>query len=190
METLFILVCTFVVSIYEIKVLQQTEKNEPILFSLCSLACIPFVSQDRFWFTQLFFTFLFCLFEQDRHTFYISRNWLIPCICIIICFIMFYKQVYGIASLLYSVPALLLHRRHPEWIGIADVYFLCFFGLLLGIHRMMIAVLISIVFGLFWIILKQNKMIPYVSCLCVGVWISYLKGYVLWVYLFNLISAF
>ncbi|WP_303971669.1 hypothetical protein, partial [Faecalicoccus pleomorphus] len=83
-----------------------------------------------------------------------------------------------------------LHRRKPEWIGIADVYFLGFFGSLLGMHRMMIAVLISVLFGLLWSAFRQKKMIAYVSCLCIGVWISYVKGYYLWDILFSLLSTF
>ena len=190
MDAFFILVCTYAASIFERHVLQRTEKNEWITFGLCSFLVQPFLSQDIFWFSQLFFTFLFCLFEQDRHTYYISWHWLIVCVCIAIGFVGTFQSLPWQGALLYSVPALFLHRRKPEWIGIAVVYFLGFFGCLLGMHRMMVAVLISVLFGLLWSVFRQKKMIAYVSCLCVGVWIAYVKGYYLWDILFSLLSTF
>lgn len=190
MEAFFILICTYATSIFEGRVLQRTKKIEWITFGLCSFMFLPLLSRDTFWLSQCFFTFLFCLFEQDRHTYYISWHWSIACVCIAIGFIGTFQSLHWQGALLYSVPALFLHRRKPEWIGIADVYFLGFLGSLLGMHRMMIAVLISVLFGLLWSAFRQKKMIAYVSCLCIGVWISYVKGYYLWDILFSLLSTF
>lgn len=127
MEAFFILICTYATSIFEGRVLQRTKKIEWITFGLCSFMFLPLLSRDTFWLSQCFFTFLFCLFEQDRHTYYISWHWSIACVCIAIGFIGTFQSLHWQGALLYSVPALFLHRRKPEWIGIADVYFLGFF---------------------------------------------------------------
>lgn len=54
MEAFFILVCIYAASVFERHVLQRTEKTEWITFGLCSFLVQPFLSQDIFWFSQLF----------------------------------------------------------------------------------------------------------------------------------------
>ena len=75
-----------------------------------------------------------------------------------------------------------------DWIGSADVCYLTFFGFYLGIERMLVALYISVLLGFLWILYKKKHILPYVSCLCIGVWIATLKGYTIFHFLINLFS--
>ena len=75
-----------------------------------------------------------------------------------------------------------------EWIGSADVCFFTFFGFYLGMERMLVALYISVLLGFLWIVYKKKHILPYLSCLSIGVWIAYLKGYTIFYFLINLFS--
>ena len=70
-----------------------------------------------------------------------------------------------------------MYRKH--WMGMADVAYMFYFGLLIGYERMIIAVLISVIFGFLFFVLKKENMIPYLSCLSIGILFSLCKGYTL-----------
>ena len=108
--------------------------------------------------------FLYFLAKKDYETMYIEKYWI-------------FLFVSGIIKLIKS-----------DWIGSADVCYLTFFGLYLGIERMLVALYISILLGFLWILYKKKHILPYVSCLCIGVWIAVLKGYTIFHFLINLFS--
>ena len=43
--------------------------------------------------------------------------------------------------------------------------------------RMIVACLIAIGIGFFWMLGMKKTILPFCSCLSIGVWIAYLKGY-------------
>ena len=48
--------------------------------------------------------------------------------------------------------------------------------------------LISVLLGILWILYKKKHILPYVSCLAIGVWIAVLKGYTIFYFLMTLFS--
>ncbi|MGN1277185.1 MAG: hypothetical protein ACI4UK_09385 [Floccifex sp.] len=65
--------------------------------------------------------------------------------------------------------------------GSADVCFIFLFALCLGYQRMMVALFISLFCGFIFYALKQ-RLIPYCSCLAIGVFIALWKGYSIFYY--------
>lgn len=157
--------------------------KKDVWFVGLSCMSMTLIARETFWFYQLFLLMMCCLYEQDRQTYYISFVWSIPCMGILLGWY-WIQQPFSIAgALLYGFPATVLKWKKPEWIGSADVILLYYFGFLLGVHRMMIAMLISIGVGFIWSLFGKNKMIPYLSCLSIGVIISAWKGYTLWTFI-------
>ncbi len=117
--------------------------------------------------------FLYCLCIQDYYTYYISKKWILPSLALLI-----YFHPYSIGtSLIYGILSYIMYRKH--WMGMADVAYMFYFGLLIGYERMTIAVLISVIFGFLFFVLKKENMIPYLSCLSIGILFSLCKGYTL-----------
>lgn len=137
-----------------------------------------------------FIFYLLALAIQDFKTMYISRKWIpITIFFSILLFKYGYVDLMNrvMGSIIYGIVSLIMHRFKPNWLGSADVIFLFLFGFLLGYERMMIAMLIALDIGLVWILGFKKDKIPFLSCLCVGVMISILKGYMIY---YHLIEAF
>lgn len=122
--------------------------------------------------------YIYCLFWQDLKTYYISKKWIVPSLFLIL-YLGFPQNWLSSVSgaLLYGFPSFAMHRFKPEWIGLADVVYFFYFGALLGLERMIVACLIAIGIGFFWMLGMKKTILPFCSCLSIGVWIAYLKGY-------------
>lgn len=137
--------------------------------------------------------FLACLFYQDYKTMYIHPIWLIFTI-------LFYAVCKDYVELKNSLLTGFFYLSvcggmkclKKDWIGSADVYFLFFFGFFLGFERMFIALQISVLIGFFWMfflkIQKKECICPYISCLCIGVYVAWIKGYTIFYWLCNCIK--
>ena len=130
----------------------------------------------------LFIIYLIFVFLQDLKTMYYSENWLYISL-FILCFVW---KPYDLSGSFYGVfmfglPSALIYKIHKDWIGIADVLFLFYFGWILGYERMLVAMFIALLVAFLWYLISyfvlHKKEIPFVSCLCIGVGISYLIGY-------------
>lgn len=124
------------------------------------------------------------IFWEDMRTYYISSAWMIFSIIMLFLFPSTSFIESAVGELLYFIPCLLMKKIRPDWIGNADLFYIGLFGWILGIQRMIICMLISILVGfIFYIFFRVKKWIPFVSCLCIGFLISMWKGY----YLFSLL---
>ena len=132
------------------------------------------------------FTFLYNLALKDIHTYYIEKEWMIISLLLIFFFTP-YSIENVISSLVFGLPALCMYFK--KWIGSADVYYLFLFGFLLGMERMIICVFFSVVTGFLFFLLKKDKIIPFVSCLCIGFFITALKGYSIFYFILNRLSS-
>ena len=133
--------------------------------------------------------FLFALAKKDYKTMYIEKYWIIPSgILLFFCssYVSFVNRFF--TCLFFLVLSGGMKLLKPSWIGSADVCFLMFFGFYLGFERMLVALYISVVLGFLFIWIKKERLFPYISCLAMGVWIAYLKGYTLFYFLINLFS--
>ncbi|MGM9947991.1 prepilin peptidase [Floccifex sp.] len=114
--------------------------------------------------------FLYCLCLQDYYTYHISKIW-IP---FSILFLIHFHKLYFLNAILFSFPCFLMYLK--KGMGSADVCFIFLFALCLGYQRMMVAFFISIFCGFIFYAFKQ-KLIPFCSCLAIGVFIALWKGY-------------
>ena len=133
--------------------------------------------------------FLYFLAKTDYETMYIEKYWIFPSILLLFfcsSYVPLSNRIY--TSLVFLLVSGGIKGIKPNWIGSADVCYLTFFGFYLGIERMLVALYISILIGFLWILYKKKHILPYVSCLCIGVWISALKGYTIFYFLINLFS--
>ena len=114
---------------------------------------------------------------------YIEKYWIFPSI-LLLCFCSNYVPLFNrvCTSLVFLLVSGTIKIIRTEWIGSADVCFLTFFGFYLGIERMLIALYISVLLGFLWILYKKKHILPYLSCLSIGVWIAYLKGYTIFLF--------
>ena len=120
---------------------------------------------------------------------YIEKYWIFPSILLLFfcsSYVPVLNRIY--TSLVFLFVSGTIKLIKSDWIGSADVCYLTFFGLYLGIERMLVALYISILLGFLWILYKKKHILPYVSCLCIGVWIAVLKGYTIFHFLMNLFS--
>ena len=107
--------------------------------------------------TVYFVLFLYFLAKKDYETMYIEKYWVFPSILLLffcssyvpllnrICTSLSFLFVSGIIKLIKS-----------DWIGSADVCYLTFFGFYLGIERMLVALYISVLLGILWILYKKK----------------------------------
>lgn len=137
--------------------------------------------------------FLYALAFQDYKTMYISKLWIFPTILFyIFCTneVLWINRIF--TSLIFFIVCASMKYKHPNWTGSADVGYLTFFAFFLGYERMLIALWISIFLGFIWMIIlsiqKKECILPYLSCLSIGVFISWLKGYTLFYFILNLFS--
>lgn len=139
--------------------------------------------------TVYFVLFLYFLAKKDYETMYIEKYWIIPSF-LLLCFCSSYVPLFNrvCTSLVFLLVSGTIKMIKPDWIGSADVCFLTFFGFYLGIERMLVALYISVLLGFIWILNKKKHILPYLSCLSIGVWIAYLKGYTIFYFLMNLFS--
>ncbi len=123
----------------------------------------------------LFGLFLYCIGYQDYRSYYVDPKWIL----ISILFLIFqpHHSYLSILSFLYGFVSLYFYKK--KQIGSMDVYYLFYFGLYLGYERMCISVMISVLIGILFYLFRKEKLIPYITCLSCGVWISLLKGYTL-----------
>ena len=133
--------------------------------------------------------FLYFLAKKDYETMYIEKHWIIPSCCLLY-FCSSYVPLPNrvCTSLVFLLVSGGIKLIKSEWIGSADVCFLPFFGFYLGIERMLVALYVSVLLGFLWILYKKKHILPYLSCLAIGVWIATLKGYTLFYFLINLFS--
>lgn len=137
--------------------------------------------------------FLACLFYQDYKTMYIHRIWIVfSFLFYLIC-----KDYVGfknsfLTGLFYFFVSGSMKYFKRNWIGSADVCFLSFFGFFLGFERMFVALEISLIVGFIWIFIlkiqKKECICPYISCLCIGVYVAWIKGYTIFYLLCDLIN--
>ena len=120
---------------------------------------------------------------------YIEKYWIFPSI-LLLCFCSTYVPLSNrvCTSLVFLLVSGTIKIIRTEWIGSADVCFFTFFGFYLGMERMLVALYISVLLGFLWIVYKKKHILPYLSCLSIGVWIAYLKGYTIFYFLINLFS--
>lgn len=134
----------------------------------------------------LFYSMLLAIGIQDMRTYYISRWWLLVLVPVGIGMLIVYpvpvrESVTG--ACLYGLPGLLMHHWHRDWIGSADVGFFFYYGYLLGCYRMMVAMCISLFIAFIWLFIKKKRnqsMIPFLTCMSLGVGLSFFKGYAIW----------
>lgn len=139
------------------------------------------------------YVFLWCLFYQDYKTMYISKRW-IPLVFLF--YLLSHSYISFIDSFCTGFFFLcltgIMKYLHPNWLGSADVCFLTFFGFFLGYQRMFIALEISVMIGFIWMLVlymqKKECILPYLSCLSIGVYIAWIKGYTIFDYVCNFIK--
>ena len=139
--------------------------------------------------TVYFVLFLYFLAKKDYETMYIEKYWIFPSILLLF-FCSSYVPLFNrvCTSLVFLMVSGTIKMIKPDWIGSADVCSLTFFGFYLGIERMLVALYISVLLGFIWVLYKKKHILPYLSCLSIGVWIAYLKGYTIFYFLMNLFS--
>ena len=135
------------------------------------------------------FELLYFLAKKDYETMYIERYWIFPSVGLLIFGYSYVPMFNRICTcLFFLIVSGTIKFIKPNWIGSADVCFLAFFGFYLGVERMLIALYISVFLGFLWILYRKKHILPYLSCLSIGVWIAYMKGYTLFYFLMNLFS--
>lgn len=141
------------------------------------------------WQTLYVVFFLYVLARKDYKTMYIEKYWILPSSLLLI-FCSSYVPLLNriLTSLIFLLLSGGIKYFKTDWIGSADVCFLVFFGFYLGMERMLVALYISVIIGFVWLYIKKESILPYLSCLALGVWIAYLKGYTLFYFIMNLFS--
>lgn len=139
--------------------------------------------------TVYFVLFLYFLAKKDYETMYIEKYWVFPSILLLFFCSSYVPLLNRICtSLVFLFVSGTIKLIKSDWIGSADVSYLVFFGFYLGIERMLVALYISVLLGILWISYKKKHILPYISCLAIGVWIAVLKGYTIFYFLMNLFS--
>lgn len=139
--------------------------------------------------TVYFVLFLYFLAKKDYETMYIEKYWIFPSILLLFFCSSYVPLLNRICtSLVFLFVSGTIKLIKSDWIGSDDVCYLVFFGFYLGIERMLVALYISVLLGIFWILYKKKHILPYISCLAIGVWIAVLKGYTIFYFLMNLFS--
>ena len=133
--------------------------------------------------------FLYFLAKKDYATMYIEKYWILPSI-LLLCFCSTYVSLFNrvCTSLVFLLVSGTIKIIRTEWIGSDEVSILTFIRFYLGKESMLVALNISGLLGCLWILYKKKHILPYLSCLSIGVWIAYLKGYTIFYFLINLFS--
>ena len=132
--------------------------------------------------TVYFVLFLYFLAKKDYETMYIEKYWIFPSILLLFFCSSYVPLLNRVStSLVFLFVSGTIKLIKSDWIGSADVCYL-------GMERMLVALYISVLLGILWILYKKKHILPYVSCLAIGVWIAVLKGYTIFYFLMNLFS--
>lgn len=158
-----------------------TESMKTLLF----MFIITFLIKPLQLSTVYLVLFLYFLAKKDYETMYIEKYWIFPSILLLFFCSSYVPLLNRVStSLVFLFVSGTIKLIKSDWIGSADVCYLVF----LGIERMLVALYISVLLGILWILYKKKHILPYVSCLAIGVWIAVLKGYTIFYFLMNLFS--
>jgi hypothetical protein len=125
---------------------------------------------------------LLCL--QDHQTMYIDWHWKGLSILLIAMCAAFAPAGYRLQGcLLFSLPAFFMHR-YFGWNGSADGWFLLLFGWILGLERMLICMLATLVCAFLYLAFTRKKQLPFLSFLSIGFLASLLRGYAIYATMF------
>ena len=110
--------------------------------------------------TVYFVLFLYFLAKKDYETMYIEKYWVFPSILLLF-FCSSYVPLLNrvCTSLVFLFVSGTIKLIKSDWIGSADVCYLTFFGFYLGIERMLVALYISVLLGILWILYKKTHLI-------------------------------
>lgn len=158
-------------------------KTGTILFISLSFLTFYFGSNENFYRLILFQLYLSCLGSQDYATYYISKIWILFSMILIVCFF----DSLNISGVLFGVVAGIMYFLKQDWIGSVDILILFVFGLILGFERMFVCVLIAVIIGLLFYALSKKKIIPFITCLCIGAYISIVKGFTIWYLIYGIL---
>lgn len=122
--------------------------------------------------------YLIVLGYRDWKDQYISLWWIPPSLVVFSLYPPTIDWEHVCGAFLFGLPGAYMYHFKEHWIGSADVCFLFFFGLILGYQRMIIAMLVALPLGIFWSFRKRD--VPFITCLCVGIWIAHRMGYKIW----------
>lgn len=107
--------------------------------------------------TVYFVLFLYFLAKKDYETMYIEKYWIFPSILLLFFCSSYVPLLNRICtSLVFLFVSGTIKLIKSDWIGSADVCYLVFFGFYLGIERMLVALYISVLLGIFWILYKKK----------------------------------
>ena len=107
----------------------------------------------------------------DWRDYYIPFVWMMFSLVLLL----IWKVHFDWSCLLFLVPTLILYRL--KWMGSADVFYIGLFSLLLGWQRMIVCMLVAIGCGF---LMGHKKLIPFVSCLWVGFFVSLWRGFLIY----------
>ena len=124
-----------------------------------------------------FYLYLFAIAINDWQTMYFSKWWALPSLVILGLFFSVFLVSSCMGTFLFGGMSILLYHIHHDWIGVADVAYLSYFGFLLGYERMTIALLIGISIGLVYAYIRKAKTIPFLTCLSLGCLVAWWHGY-------------
>lgn len=161
------------------------KKNVPIWIVLVLFICMGFLIScisSSFYKMMSIFTFLFIFSYQDIQTYYYSKKWFI---LLFLFSSLWVQNWHYLCGFFYFFCSFILYCWKPEWIGSMDIMMMSCFGLILGFERMIVCIFISILCGLLYWMFSKNKLIPFVSCLCIGFFISLLRGFQIYVILIS-----
>lgn len=161
------------------------QRNVPYWFVFLLFMFVSvFISSlsSSFYKMMAIFTFLMIVSYQDIQTYYYSKIWFLLILLFTLGWVCHWHYFCG---LFYFLCSYCLYRMKKEWLGSMDCMVLTCFGLILGFERMIVCLLISILCGLVYHLFSKNKMIPFVSCLCIGFFISLLRGFQIYVILIS-----
>lgn len=181
MEFFFWIGSWIIIHSFKQRILKKKEIWIDFLFVLLTFLQCLFVSKTTWWFSQAFLTFLYALFLKDFYTYYLSWKWCIPSFALILLWMFVLDKPLSLwGALLYGIPSTGIHLWHKDWIGISDVFYLYYFGAMLGIERMMVACFTAVLTAIIFSFISKKKMVPFLSFLSIGILISYWKGYTIW----------
>ena len=116
--------------------------------------------------TVYFVLFLYFLAKKDYETMYIEKYWIFPSILLLFFCSSYVPLLNRVStSLVFLFVSGTIKLIKSDWIGSADVLLFDFFWIYLGIERMLVALYISVLLGILWILYKKKHILPYVSCL-------------------------
>lgn len=185
MKIFFIILCIVLLWIYLVYFLEKRYMGfGTILFIFLSMVTLYFGSNKDFYRLILFQLYLCSLGLQDYKTYYISKIWGVFSLILTVCF---FDSIH-LSGILFSFIASLMYFCKQDWIGSADIGILFVLGLILGFERMFICVFIAIFIGLLFYACSNKKLIPFITCLCFGAYISILKGFTIWYMFYGILA--